>query len=422
MDSHFIDEVEITVSSGKGGDGMVHFRRERFVPRGGPDGGDGGRGGSVILEVEDSMRTLYNFRRQKKFAAEEGRPGGPSNRSGRGAPDLVLKVPAGTLVYDASRGDLLADLVQAGERYEAARGGRGGRGNQHFANSRNQAPRIGEKGAPGEEKTLRLELKLLADIGIVGVPNAGKSTLLAALTNARPRIANYPFTTLAPNLGVAVLDEETDLVLADIPGLIEGAHTGKGLGHDFLRHIQRTRVLIHLLDGMAEAPLADYTQINSELALFDPQLGSKPQVVAVNKIDLPDVQARWPELQAGLKKLGVATPLAISAVSGHDVRRLLGRAAEALRALPEPVADELPVYRPETDPTEFEITREPDGWRLHGAAIERAAAMTYWEHDQSVSRFQRILRQLKIDVALREKGVVDGDTVFIGEYELEWKD
>jgi GTP-binding protein len=422
MDSNFIDEVEISVRSGKGGDGMVHFRRERFVPRGGPDGGDGGRGGSIILQVEGSMRTLYNFRRRKVFEAEPGRPGGPNNRSGRGAEDLVLKVPAGTLVYEAGSGDLLADLVQPGDEYEAARGGRGGRGNQHFANSRNQAPRIGEKGAPGEEKSLRLELKLIADIGIVGVPNAGKSTLLAALTNAKPRIANYPFTTLEPNLGVAALDEDTALVLADIPGLIEGAHSGKGLGHDFLRHIQRTRVLIHLLDGLAEDPLADFTQINSELALFDPQLAAKPQVVAVNKIDLPDVQARWPELERGLHQLGVAEPLAVSAVSGQDTRRLLGRAADELRKLPAPEVRELPVYRPETDPSEFHVEREGDGWRLRGPALERAAAMTYWQHDQSVRRFTRILRQLGVDVAMRAKGVRDGDTVYIGEYELEWKE
>jgi GTP-binding protein len=401
---------------------MVHSRRERFVPRGGPDGGDGGRGGSVILQVEPSMRTLYNFRRKRKFEAEPGANGGTNQKSGRGAQDLVLKVPAGTLVYDARNNTLLADLVAGGDEFEAAKGGRGGRGNQHFANSRNQAPRLAEKGAPGEEKELRLELKLIADIGIVGVPNAGKSTLLAALTNAKPKIANYPFTTLEPNLGVTVLDDETSLVLADIPGLIEGAHTGKGLGHDFLRHIQRTRVLIHLLDGMAEDPVADFTQINSELALFDPELSEKPQVVALNKIDLPDVQARWTQIEQQLAKLGVPSPLAVSAVSGQDVRRLLGRAAEELRALPAPTQQELPVYRPETDPSEFHVGREGDGWRLSGPALERAAAMTYWEHEQSVRRFQRILRQLGVDKVMREKGVRDGDTVYIGEYELEWKD
>jgi GTP-binding protein len=422
MDSNFVDVVTISVQSGKGGDGMVHFRRERFVPRGGPDGGDGGRGGSVILQVEPSMRTLQNFRRKRKFEAPPGDRGGSNQKSGRGAQDIVLKVPAGTLVYEAKSGALLADLVASGDEFEAARGGRGGRGNQHFANSRNQAPRIAEKGAPGEEKELRLELKLIADVGIVGVPNAGKSTLLAALTNAKPKIANYAFTTLEPNLGVAVLDDETSLVLADIPGLIEGAHTGKGLGHDFLRHIQRTRVLIHLLDGMAEDPIADFTQINSELALFDPQLAAKPQVVALNKIDLPDVQARWPEIEKQLGKLGVNAPLAVSAVGGQDVRRLLGRAAEELRALPAPEVSELPLYTPDVDPGEFHVQREGDGWRLSGPALERAAAMTYWEHEQSVRRFQRLLRQLGVDKAMRTQGVRDGDTVYIGEYELEWKD
>ncbi|HLA02850.1 MAG TPA: GTPase ObgE, partial [Aestuariivirga sp.] len=317
MDTNFIDEVEISVRSGKGGDGMVHFRRERFVPRGGPDGGDGGRGGSLILEVDTSMRTLYSFRHKKRFQAQDGKPGGPSQRSGRSAADLILRVPPGTLVYDVITGETLGDLMVAGQPLEVAKGGRGGRGNQHFANSRNQVPRIAEKGEPGQERQLRLELKLIADIGIVGAPNAGKSTLLAALTNAKPKIAAYPFTTLQPNLGVAALDEETSLVLADIPGLIEGAHRGIGLGHDFLRHIQRTRVLVHLLDGLAEDPLADFSQINTELALFDPQLADKPQIVALNKMDLPDVQARWPHIDKALRKLGYI-PMAISAVSGEN--------------------------------------------------------------------------------------------------------
>lgn len=421
MDPQFIDEVEIDAISGKGGDGMVHFLREKFVPRGGPDGGDGGRGGSVILEVDASIRTLFNFRRKKKFAADDGQNGSRANRSGKSAEDLVLKVPAGTLIYNA-KGELLADLVKAGDSFVAAKGGRGGRGNQHFANSRNQAPRIAEKGAPGEEKQLRLELKLIADIGIVGVPNAGKSTLLAALTNAKPKIANYSFTTLVPNLGVAALDEDTTLVLADIPGLIEGAHTGKGLGHDFLRHIQRTRVLIHVLDGMAEDPVADFGQINSELALFDPKLAEKPKIVAFNKIDLPDVQARWPQIEKAIKKQGYAV-MAISAATGKDARKLLGRAAQELAKLPAQLPqEEMPIYRMETDPSEFHVEREGGGWRLRGPSLERAAAMTYWEHDQSVFRFQRILRQLGVDVAMREKGVKDGDTVYIGEYELEWKE
>jgi GTP-binding protein len=245
---------------------------------------------------------------------------------------------------------------------------------------------------------------------------------LAALTNAKPKIANYPFTTLQPILGVAALDEKTTLVLADIPGLIEGAHEGKGLGHDFLRHIQRTRVLIHLLDGLSEDPLADFAQINSELALFDPDLATKPQIVALTKIDLPDVKERWPQIQKSLKKQGYS-PMAISAVTGEKVRELLGQAAHELAALPAPIKqEEIPVYRPEADPREFHIEREGGGWRLRGASLERAAAMTYWEHDQSVRRFQRMLRQLGVDVALRKAGVKAGDTVKIGEYELEWQE
>ncbi len=421
MDFQFIDEVGITVASGKGGDGVVHFRRELYVPRGGPDGGDGGRGGSVFLEVDPSMRTLFTFRRKRKFAADDGKAGARAQRSGRSAEDLVLRVPAGTLVYDAKTGELLGDLTDAGQQLQVVKGGRGGRGNQHFANSRNQAPRIAEKGAPAQEKDIRLELKLIADIGIVGVPNAGKSTLLASLTNAKPKIADYPFTTLQPNLGVAAFDEETSLVLADIPGLIEGAHKGVGLGHDFLRHIQRTRVLIHLIDGMAEDPLGDFAQINTELNLFDPHLAEKPQIVALNKIDLPDVQARWPEIEKSLKKQGYE-PMTISAATGQDVRKLLGRAAQALTDLPAPEKEETPIYRPVEDPREFHVAPEGAGWRLTGTSLERVAAMTYWEEEQSVRRFQRILRQLGVDVVMREKGVKSGDTVYIGEYELEWQE
>jgi GTP-binding protein len=265
-------------------------------------------------------------------------------------------------------------------------------------------------------------LKLIADIGIVGMPNAGKSTFLAAVTNAKPKIADYPFTTLQPNLGVANVDEYTTLVLADIPGLIEGAHMGVGLGHDFLRHIQRTRVLIHLLDGGSEDPVADLSQINTELSLFDEDLGEKLQVVGVNKSDLPDVQDRWPDLKKQLRDYQVE-PLLISAVAGTNVRQLLYRAAELLAKTPEPPpVAELPVYRLETDPNDFRVDKTAEGWRVVGEAIERAAAMTYWEYDQSVRRFQRIMEALGIDQSLREAGVQQGDTVFIGEYELEWED
>jgi len=418
----FIDEALIEVRSGKGGDGAVHFRREKYVAFGGPDGGDGGKGGDVILEVLPTLNTLSRFRHRRRYAAQKGANGGKQNMTGRSGEDLIIHVPPGTVVYDAGTEAVLGDLVTPGQRLVVAKGGRGGRGNARFATSRQQVPRIAERGEPAEERTLRLELKLIADIGIVGAPNAGKSTFLAAVTNAKPKIAPYPFTTLEPNLGVAELDQETVLVLADIPGLIEGAHQGIGLGHDFLRHIQRTRVLIHLLDGLASDPLFDLAQINSELALFDPSLATKPQVVALNKMDLPEVQDRWPEIEEALKSRGYEA-LAISAVAGTNVRQLLYRAAQLLETA-EPEAEEvaLPVYTVESDPREFEIQRAPDGWRVSGAAIERAAAMTYWEYEQSVRRFQKILRTLGIEDALREAGVKSGDTVYIGSYELVWED
>lgn len=418
----FIDEATITVLSGKGGDGIVHFRREKYVPRGGPDGGDGGKGGDVVLLVSPHLNTLYAFQHKKSFRAPNGDKGGGNNKTGRSGETLEIQVPPGTVVYNDQNGEVVGDLVEEGQRLVVCQGGRGGRGNARFATSRNKAPRVAEKGEPGRERTLRLELKLIADVGIVGVPNAGKSTFLAAVTNATPKIAAYPFTTLQPNLGVANLDEYTTLILADIPGLIEGAHMGVGLGHDFLRHIQRTRVLIHLLDGLGEDPIADLAQINTELALFDEALNQKPQVIAVNKADLPDVQARWPELEASLKSHQVE-PMLISAVAGTNVRPLLFKASELLAKAPEPPSVvELPVYRPETDPNEFSIERTNEGWRVIGEAIERAAAMTYWEYDQSVRRFQRIMETLGIDQALRDTGVQNGDTIFIGEHELEWED
>ncbi len=423
----FIDEIEIFVRSGRGGAGIVHFRREKYVPLGGPDGGDGGRGGDVVLQVDPNRNTLSHFRRQKHYRADNGAGGGGNNQTGKSGAALILPVPPGTLVYDAETGDLLGDLTEPGQTLIVARGGRGGRGNARFATSTNKAPRIAEKGEPPEERHLRLELKLLADIGLVGVPNAGKSTLLAAVTNARPKIAAYPFTTLAPNLGVAQLDVDTTLVLADIPGLIEGAHQGIGLGHEFLRHIQRTRVLIHLLDGMAEEPWLDFGQINSELALFDPHLTEKPQLVAFNKMDMPTAASRWTQIRERLEAEGYEV-LPISALTGEGVRKLLYRAHQLLQELPAESqstagVDELPVYRPESDPRAFVIERTPAGdYRVVGESIERAAAMTYWEFDQSVRRFQRILQALGIDEALRQAGVQPGDTVVIGDFELEWHD
>ncbi len=418
----FIDEVEIFVRAGKGGDGAVHFRREKYIPRGGPDGGDGGKGGDITFEASASHNTLYSFKHKDKFIAPDGGRGGRSNSSGRSGDDLCIQVPMGTIVYDKSSGEILGDLVDHGQRLLLCRGGRGGRGNARFANSRNQAPRMAERGEPGQEKYLRLELKLIADIGIVGVPNAGKSTFLAAVTNARPKIGAYPFTTIEPNLGVASIDDDTTLVLADIPGLIEGAHLGVGLGHDFLKHIQRTRVLIHLLDGASEDPILDFAQINSELALFDPELAHKPQVVVYNKIDIPEVRERWSRIEPLIKAQG-HYPFAISGISGENVRQVLYKAGQLLAETPAyDKGKEIPVYRPESDPRHFSIERVSHGWRVHGAAVVRAAAMTYWNNDASIRRFQRILETLEIDKALREAGVAEGDIVYIGEYELEWSD
>ena len=281
---------------------------------------------------------------------------------------------------------------------------------------------MAEKGEPAEEKNLRLELKMIADVGIVGVPNAGKSSLLAVVSNAKPKIANYPFTTLSPNLGVAQLDIDTLLVLADIPGLIEGAHQGVGLGFAFLKHVQRTRVLIHMLDGMSEDPLSDFSQINSEMALFDEKISEKPQIVAFNKMDLPDVQERWPEVQQAITKLGYEV-MPVSTVTHENVDKLLWRVETLLLEAPEPEAVEtMPVYRASEDPKAFTVKQTEEGWEVHGDAIERAAAMTYWEHRESVRRFQRLMENIGVDDALREAGIKEGNMVFIGDYALEWQD
>ncbi len=403
---------------------MVHFRREKYVPRGGPDGGDGGKGGDLLFEVKATLNTLSAFRPNQKFQAEDGKNGGSNQKSGKGGEDLVILVPPGTAIFDAETRELIGDLTQPGQQLMVCKGGRGGRGNQHFATSRNQTPRMAEKGEPFEERSIRLELKLIADIGLIGMPNAGKSTLLSVLTNAKPKIASYPFTTLEPNLGVAKIDDDNTVVIADIPGLIEGAAEGAGLGHDFLRHIQRTRVLIHLVDGLSEDPVADFSQVNSELALFDPNLAKKPQIVALNKIDQPEVQERLADLRKRFKKLKVEM-MTISALARTNTRDLLLKTASRLAETPalEEVEPALPVYRAKADPNQFEIVREgTNEWRISGAGIERSARMTYWQHEGSLRRFQKMMERIGVDEALRKAGVKPGDTVAIGEYELEWQD
>lgn len=423
-----VDDVKIYVRSGDGGNGVVSFRREKYVPHGGPNGGDGGKGGDVIFQVNTNLNTLFYFKQHVHHKAKGGANGGSSNKTGANADDLILTVPAGTIIKDADTGDVLADLTQADDTFTVVQGGRGGRGNARFVSSSNRAPRMAERGAPGEERWLRLELRLIADVGLVGVPNAGKSTLLSVVSNAKPKIANYPFTTLDPNLGVVVYDHR-DLVFADIPGLIEGAHEGIGLGHSFLRHVQRCRVLIHVLDGMSDDPVADFNQINTELALYDDTMREKPQIVVFNKMDLPDAQEYFPLVQEALDQRGI-TVMPISAATQHNIQQLIQTAFTEIDKLPEAsevetteAEDDIAVYELDEQAPIFTLTRTADGsYVVQGKRIERAAAMTYWDYEEAVNRFQKILEVLGITKALKEAGVQVGDTVFIGDYELEWSE
>jgi GTP-binding protein len=424
-DSLFFDEAKIFVQAGSGGNGCMSFRREKFVPNGGPNGGHGGDGGDVILAVDPHLNTLSTFRRRSHFKANRGMHGEGSDKHGRNGADLEIPVPRGTVVRDAETGELIADLVRLDARVVVVKGGRGGRGNAAFTSSTNQAPRFAENGEPGQERWITLEMKLLADVGIIGLPNAGKSTFLASVTAAKPKIADYPFTTLMPNLGVALVDD-SEIVLADIPGLIQGAHMGAGLGDKFLRHIERTRVLIHLLDGSGQDPLGAFEIINHELEEYNAHLATKPQVVAVNKIDLPDAQANWVKIQKAMKKRGIQT-YAISAATGEGVRDLLRVAKTLLDEAPEDIVeenneDELPVIRPEEDENVFEISREGKAFRLTGRKVERVVIMTNFDQEEAVFRLHRIFKGMGITEALEKAGVQEGDMVRIGEVELEWRD
>lgn len=417
----FFDQAKIYIRSGNGGDGMISFRKEKHVPYGGPDGGDGGDGGDIVFTGNRHLNSLMRFNRQAHFKAEHGTHGGKQNRSGKRGETLRVEVPAGTVIRDAETGDVLADITSEDQEITLLKGGKGGRGNSHFASSVNQAPRIAERGEPGEELWVTLELKLIADVGIVGVPNAGKSTLLSVISGASPKIANYPFTTLQPNLGVVELDDYETFVVADIPGLIEGAASGVGLGHDFLRHVERTRVLIHLLDGAAKEPLVEWAMINQELAMYDVALEKRPQLVVLNKMDLPDAVAWEPLIEEEIKKAGYPF-MAISAVTGQNVRQMLYRVRRMLDEAPPPKTrhdDEIAVIRAANDEG-FTIERADDGWRVRGKQIERVAAMTYFEFDATLLRFQKILESMGISKALEEAGVQVGDIVHIGEEELEW--
>ena len=415
------DEAKIYVRSGDGGDGIVAFRREKRVPQGGPSGGDGGRGGDVTLRVNPRIHTLRRFERQTHYSAKAGGRGRSSRKTGASAKTLYVDVPPGTLVRTET-GEILADLVTTDDTWRAAKGGRGGRGNCRFVSPQQQTPRLAEKGAPGEAHWLKLELRLLADIGIVGLPNAGKSTLLSVISKARPRIADYPFTTIEPNLGVVLLGD-CELIVADIPGLLEGAHRGVGLGHTFLRHLMRTRLLVHLIDGSSPQPLADFALINAELVLFAEELEKKPQIIVINKQDLPSAEAAWPQLDVALREQG-NEPLAISAATHMGIMPLIRRLFAEYDTLP-PLKQEtnmptLSLLEPAAEPL-YTIRRDRTGrFIVRGQRIERAAAMTYWEYEESVHRFQQILGALGITDALSAEGVQVGDTVMIGNRELEW--
>jgi GTPase len=416
------------VRGGDGGNGAATFRREAHVPRGGPDGGDGGRGGSVYLRVDPGQTALIDFRFKHHFRAESGGRGARSRRHGKAGRDIELVVPPGTAIHDESSGELIADLIVPGQRVMVARGGRGGLGNVHFATPTHRTPRHAQKGEPGEERWLRLELRLIADIGLVGLPNAGKSTLLAALTAARPRIAPYPFTTVEPNLGVLDLSDSDAgdtrrPTVADVPGLIEGASTGAGLGHAFLRHVERTRILAHVVDIASDDPERDYAVIREELRLHDAALLEKPTVVIANKTDLPAADGRLAAFVRARNEEGLET-IAVSALNGENVERVVAAFArllpdaDAMATPPEPAG--VVVHRFDSARDGFAVEREGEAFRVRGRRIERLAAQTDFENDESAERFQRDLSRLGIERELLRAGVAPGDTVRIGTYEMEW--
>jgi GTP-binding protein len=419
----FVDRARVVVEGGRGGKGAISFRREAHVPRGGPDGGDGGRGGDVVLYATSDLSTLADFRYRHRFKAKSGEAGAGRKKHGKAGAHLRIPVPLGTVVRSGD--ETIADLSgPARDEVVAARGGAGGLGNAHFATSTRRAPRIAEDGEPGEEREIDLELKLLADIGLVGLPNAGKSTLLAALTRARPKIAAYPFTTLSPNLGVAVVGDR-ELVIADIPGLIEGAHKGAGLGEEFLRHVERTRVLIHVIDVSRESAADDARVIDAELAAYGHGLPEKPQLYALNKIDVPGASERVDQIRSALPRPD-APVFAVSALTRQGTRELLEATAATVARIPAPpVTPSAEVERRITHrgrARDWAVTRQGDAYLVRGARLERLARGIDWESPDALTYFQRLLTTLGIDRELRRQGVREGDTVKVGTVELEWRE
>ena len=425
----FIDKTKISVKAGDGGHGKSAFRREKFVPKGGPAGGDGGRGGDIVFRVDPNLNTLLDFRYHRKFKAENGENGDIKNQYGKNAPACIVKVPPGTTVREEETGKLLADLTEVGQEAVIAKGGRGGRGNAKFANAANRAPTFAEFGEPGESKNLVLELKLLADVGLVGYPSVGKSSLVAACSAARPEIADYHFTTITPGLGVVKTDYEKSFVMADIPGLIEGAADGVGLGHDFLRHVERTKLILHIVDASGiegRDPVDDFYKINKELKKYSERIARRTQILVANKIDLPEAEANLPRLEALAKKEGLKF-VAISAAAHTGLRELIAYVGTWLDGyVEEPEASEEDVVYDEDaarDAERVEIARNDAGdFIVSGQALEKLVAMTNFNNDEAVRRFQYIWRLKGIDEKLRARGIREGQTVHIGEMEFEWRE
>ncbi|MBM7605761.1 GTP-binding protein [Metabacillus crassostreae] len=424
----FVDQVKIYVKGGDGGNGMVAFRREKYVPMGGPAGGDGGNGADVVFEVEEGLRTLMDFRYKRHFKAPRGEHGMSKNQHGKNSQPMVVKVPPGTVVTDETTGHIIADLTEHGQQAVIAKGGRGGRGNSRFATPANPAPELSENGEPGIERNVILELKVLADVGLVGFPSVGKSTLLSVVSSAKPKIAEYHFTTLVPNLGMVETEDGRSFVMADLPGLIEGAHQGVGLGHQFLRHIERTRVIVHVIDmsGLeGRDPYEDYLTINAELKEYNLRLTERPQIIVANKMDMPDSEENLAEFRKKLDDDVKIFPA--SAVTREGVRELLFAVADAIENTPEfplheeEITENRVVYEFKKEEPNFAITRDDEGaFVLSGEKIEKLFKMTDFSRDESIKRFARQLRGLGVDEALRERGAKDGDIVKLLEYEFEF--
>ena len=425
----FVDEVGISAKAGDGGNGVVAFRREKHVPRGGPAGGDGGRGGDVVVLADGRLTTLIDYRYKRSCQAAGGGDGGRNCMKGADGDDLELRVPVGTQVYDGDSDELLADLAAEGEKVVVAKGGMGGRGNARFATSARRVPRLAENGEPGEERRLRLELKLLADVGLIGFPNAGKSALIAQVSAARPKIADYPFTTLVPNLGVVRVDEERSFVMADVPGLIEGAHMGAGLGDRFLRHVERTRLLVHVIDISdltGRSPIDDFDVINRELRLYNPELADLPRVVALNKIDIPEARERAEEIAPTFESRGFKTFL-VSAVTGEGLQALIHFLSDELakldKVVPSPVESrEIKRIAPDKlDVKRWEAKKIGDHqFVVEGRGLERGVVMTNLDNDEAIRLLHRKLDRLGVIGALKNLGAEDGDTVTIGAIEFDY--